>query len=100
MPRYVSLKFDKVYARGGPGEDYDMKWVYHVKGLPLQVVAETQEWRRVCDADGSLSWVHRRTPDARRTVMRPQAPPVAMLPGAQAAATASAGASKTCSSAA
>ncbi len=78
VPRYVSLKFDKVNARGGPGDDYDLKWVYHVKGLPLQVVAETDEWRRVCDAQGSLSWVHRRTTDARRTVMRTAAEPLAM----------------------
>ena len=72
VPRYVSLKFDKVNARAGPGDDYDLKWVYHAKGLPLQVVAETEEWRRVCDSDGALSWVHRRTTDARRTVMRIQ----------------------------
>ncbi len=78
VPRYVSLKFDKVNARGGPGDDYDLKWVYRVKGLPLQVVAETEEWRRVCDADGSLSWVHRRTTDARRTVMRIQSQPLAL----------------------
>jgi SH3-like domain-containing protein len=73
VPRYVSLKFDKVNARAGQGDDYDLKWVYHAKGLPLQVVAETEEWRRVCDAQGSLSWVHRRTTDGRRTVLRNQA---------------------------
>jgi SH3-like domain-containing protein len=73
VPRYVSLKFDKVNARAGPGDDYDLKWIYRVKGLPLQVVAETDEWRRVCDAQGAMSWVHRRTTDGRRTVMRTQA---------------------------
>ena len=78
VPRYVSLKFDKVNARGGPGDDYDLKWVYRVRGLPLQVVAETEEWRRVCDAQGSLSWVHRRTTDARRSVMRTQAQDLAL----------------------
>ena len=78
VPRYVSLKFDKVNARGGPGDDYPLKWVYRVKGLPLQVVAETDEWRRVCDSDGSMSWVHRRTTDARRTVMRLQAQDLAL----------------------
>ena len=81
VPRYVSLKFDKVNARGGPGDDYDLKWIYRVKGLPLQVVAETDEWRRVCDAQGSLSWVHRRTTDARRTVMRTQAQDLALRAG-------------------
>ena len=32
--------------------------------------AETAEWRRVCDPDGTLSWVHKRTTDGARTVMR------------------------------
>ncbi len=78
MPRYVSTKFDKVNARVGPGDDYAVKWVYRVKGLPLQVVAETEEWRRVCDSDGSLSWVRGRTTDARRTVMRTQSQDLAL----------------------
>ncbi len=78
VPRYVSTKFDKVNARVGPGDDYAVKWVYRVKGLPLQVVAETDEWRRVCDSDGSLSWVRGRTTDARRTVMRAQAQDLAL----------------------
>ena len=69
VPRYVSLKFDQVNARSGPGDDHRLLWVYHARGLPLQVVAETAEWRRVCDADGALSWVNRRTTDGRRTVM-------------------------------
>ena len=69
VPRYVSLKFDRVNARAGPGDDHRLLWVYKVKGLPVQVVAETSEWRRVCDPEGSLVWVHKRTTDGRRTVM-------------------------------
>src|SRR6185437_5073069 len=48
VPRYVSLKFDKVNARSGPGDDHRLLFVYRVRGLPLQVIAETSEWRRVC----------------------------------------------------
>jgi SH3-like domain-containing protein len=69
VPRYVSLKFDKVNARAGPGDDHRLLWVYRVRGLPLQVVAETSEWRRVCDPDGGLAWVHKRTTDGRRMTM-------------------------------
>ena len=69
MPRYVSLKFDKVNARAGPGDDHRLLWVYRVRGLPLQVVAETAEWRRVCDPDGELAWVHKRTTDGRRMAL-------------------------------
>jgi SH3-like domain-containing protein len=79
VPRYVSLKFDKVNARSGPGDDHRLLWVYHVRGLPVQVVAESNEWRRICDPDGSLSWVHERTTDGHRTVMRTQAGPAPIL---------------------
>ena len=73
VPRYVSLKFDVVNARSGPSDDHRLLWVYRVKGLPVQVVAEMGEWRRICDPDGSLSWVHERTTDGHRTVIRTQA---------------------------
>lgn len=73
VPRYVSLKFDRVYARAGPGEDHRLLWVYRVKGLPVQVVAENSEWRRICDPQGGMAWVHKRLTDGRRSVLRTQA---------------------------
>src|ERR1700761_8437319 len=75
VPRYVSLKFDKVNARSGPGDDHRLLWIYRVRSLPVQVVAETAEWRRVCDPEGQLVWVHKRTTDGRRTAMNMQAAP-------------------------
>jgi SH3-like domain-containing protein len=90
VPRYVSLKFDRVNARAGPGDDHRLLWVYTVKGLPVQVVAETSEWRRVCDPQGSLVWVHKRTTDGRRTVMNTKEERVTLFrrprPDARAAA--------------
>jgi SH3-like domain-containing protein len=70
VPRYVSLKFDPVNARAGPSDDHRLLWVYHARGMPVQVIAETVEWRRICDPDGQVSWVHKRTTDGRRTVMQ------------------------------
>lgn len=70
VPRYVSLKFGEVNARNGPGEDHRILWVYRAKGLPVQVVAETREWRKVCDPDGQTAWVRSRVTDGRRSVMR------------------------------
>jgi SH3-like domain-containing protein len=65
-----------VNARAGPGDDHRLVWVYHTRGLPLQVVAETSEWRRVCDPEGGVAWVHKRVTDGRRSVInttnRPQ----------------------------
>nr|WP_226999995.1 SH3 domain-containing protein [Phenylobacterium soli] len=79
VPRYVSLKFDRVNARAGPGDDHRLLWVYTVKGLPVQVVAETSEWRRVCDPQGGLVWVHKRTTDGRRMVMNTREARVTLL---------------------
>jgi SH3-like domain-containing protein len=78
VPRYVSLKFDKVNARAAPADDSRLLWVYGVRGLPVQVVAETPEWRRICDPEGKLAWVHRRTTDGRRMVMRLKPEPLQM----------------------
>ena len=90
VPRFVSLKFDKVNARAGPGDDHRLLWVYRVRGLPLQVVAETSEWRRVCDPQGQTVWIHKRTVDGRRTVMNTNARAVELFskpkPAAKAAA--------------
>jgi SH3-like domain-containing protein len=84
VPRYVSLKFAEVNARAGPGDDSRLLWVYRAKGLPVQVVAETDEWRRICDPEGGLAWVHKRTTDGRRTVMRLSPAPLALRDGARA----------------
>lgn len=78
VPRYLSLKFDKVNARSGPGDDHRVLWVYRVRGLPVQIVAETQEWRRICDPEGGVAWVHRRVIDGKRTVMSLGAEPIAL----------------------
>ena len=78
VPRYVSLKFDEVNARAGPSEEHRILWVYRVRGLPVQVVAENTEWRRICDPEHGLAWVHKRATDGRRMVLRAQASPLPM----------------------
>jgi SH3-like domain-containing protein len=87
VPRYVSLKFAEVNARSAPADDSRLLWVYRVRGLPVQVVAETNEWRRICDPEGGLAWVHKRTTDGRRMVMRLKPEPLPLLaaskPGAR-----------------
>ena len=57
-PYFASIKSDKIYMRVGPGEDYEIKWVYHRKGLPVQVLGSYDAWRRVKDMDGETGWIH------------------------------------------
>lgn len=68
VPRWLSLKSSEVRARYGPGLDYRILWEYRASGLPVQVIAETREWRKICDPEGAVAWVHRSVVSSRRSV--------------------------------
>ena len=78
VPRWLSLKRGEVYGRKGPGKDYPTVFTYHARGLPVQVVDETSEWRKVCDPDGGVVWVASAMVDGRRTVMAQGQAPLAL----------------------
>ncbi len=61
LPRFVSLATDLVNLRVGPGLQYPVKWVYHRRGLPLEVLREFDVWRLVKDPWGAKGWVHEAT---------------------------------------
>jgi len=58
VPRYVSLKSDHVNVRAGPTKDNDVAWVYTRSGLPVEITAEFENWRRVRDSEGAEGWVY------------------------------------------
>lgn len=68
VPRFVTLKFAEVRGRIGPSTGHPVRWEYSRPGLPVEIVAETADWRRVRDPDGEESWMHRRTLTGRRAV--------------------------------
>lgn len=68
-PRFVSLRSDLVNMREGPSTEHGVKWVYHRKGLPMQVLAEYDVWRRVRDMDGEVGWIHVSLLTNERTVV-------------------------------
>lgn len=67
LPRFVSLKSDKVNVRGGPTKDHDVAWVYTRTGLPVEIVAEYENWRRIRDWEGAEGWVYHSLLSGRRT---------------------------------
>ena len=69
LPRYVSLKSDKVNLRTGPGVDYPTTWVYRRAGLPLEVFDEFQNWRHVRDSEGTEGWIYSSLLSGRRTAL-------------------------------
>jgi SH3-like domain-containing protein len=58
VPRFVSLKADRVTVRGGPDKAHDVAWIYTRVGWPVEITAEFENWRRIRDSDGSEGWVY------------------------------------------
>jgi SH3-like domain-containing protein len=69
IPRFVSLKSDKVNVRKGPSTDQAIVWVFSRAGLPVEVIAESDNWRRVRDSEGADGWVFHSLLSARRTAL-------------------------------
>jgi len=69
VPRFVSLKSDRVNLRNGPGTDYPTGWVYRRAGLPLEIVKEFESWRQVRDSEGATGWVLQSFLSGRRTAL-------------------------------
>jgi SH3-like domain-containing protein len=67
VPRFVSLKADKVNMHIGPAKTYEVRWVYQRAGLPVEITAEFENWRRIRDSDGAEGWVYHSLLSGRRT---------------------------------
>jgi SH3-like domain-containing protein len=67
-PHFASLSSDKVYMREGPTYAHRVLWIYHRKGLPVEVLASFDVWRRVEDPHGTVGWVHGSMVSDHRTV--------------------------------
>lgn len=69
LPRFVSLRADEVNVRTGPGTRYPIQWVYHKRGLPVEIIEEFDNWRKIRDVEGTTGWVHNGLVDATRNVI-------------------------------
>jgi SH3-like domain-containing protein len=78
LPRFVSLKSDKVNLRKGPGTRYPIAWVLQREGLPVEVLREFHTWRLVRMADGTKGWIHQALLSGRRTFMITGRAPVSL----------------------
>ncbi|MDI6025565.1 SH3 domain-containing protein [Corticibacterium sp. UT-5YL-CI-8] len=69
LPRFVSLKSGRVNSRIGPGLGYSVDWMYMKSGLPMEIIQEYDNWRRVRDADGSEGWINQSLLSGKRTAI-------------------------------
>jgi SH3-like domain-containing protein len=66
LPRFVTLRSNEINLRTGPGSNYPIVWIYQRRGMPVEVVAEFESWRKIRDWQGTVGWVHQSMLDGRR----------------------------------
>jgi SH3-like domain-containing protein len=69
LPRFVSLKPERVNVHGGPTRDHEVTFVYTRSGLPVEITAESDNWRRIRDWEGSEGWVYHSLLSGKRTAV-------------------------------
>jgi SH3-like domain-containing protein len=69
VPRFVSLHSPKVNVRTGPGVRYPVEWVLVHRGIPVEIIAEFEHWRKIRDWQGTEGWVHQSMLSGTRTAV-------------------------------
>lgn len=69
LPRFASLRSDEVNMRTGPGTRYPIEWVFKKAGVPVEIIAEYEIWRRVRDPEGTEGWMHKSALSGKRTAI-------------------------------
>lgn len=76
LPRFASLRSNKVNLHVGPGSGSPTEWTFQRQGLPIEIIAEFDTWRQIRYLDGTVGWVHKSLLAGKRTavVINKQAP--------------------------
>ncbi|MBL8806325.1 MAG: SH3 domain-containing protein [Rhodospirillales bacterium] len=69
IPRFVTLRSEEVNLRAGPGVRYPVEWVFVRRQMPVEILQEFENWRRIRDVDGTEGWVHQSMLTGRRAVI-------------------------------
>lgn len=59
LPRHGALRSSKINLHVGPGQQYPVDWVLVCKNLPVMIMNEFGQWRRIRLFDGTTGWVHK-----------------------------------------
>ena len=74
LPRFASLRSDEVNVRTGPATRYPIDWVFKRKAMPVEIVAEFENWRKIRDWQGASGWVHQSLLSGKRSFIVPAKP--------------------------
>jgi SH3-like domain-containing protein len=69
VPHFATLRAEKVALRSGPSTDYPIEWLYVRKGLPVEILAGFDIWRKVRDSEGTEGWIQQGLLSGSRNVL-------------------------------
>ena len=69
VPRFVTIKSETANMRTGPGKRYPIKWEITRKGIPVEVISEFEQWRKIRDFQGEEGWVFQTMLSGARAVV-------------------------------
>ena len=55
---FLSLKNNEVNLRIGPSFEHPIKLIYKKKYLPLIIVDQSENWRKINDFENNSGWIH------------------------------------------
>ena len=59
LPRYVSLKSNDSNLRVGPSASYPIRLKYVIANIPIEIIEEYKDWRKINDYEGNIGWLHK-----------------------------------------
>ena len=69
VPRFASVKSSPANVRRGPSREHEILWVYRQASVPVEIIAEHRDWRRIRDWDGDEGWIYHPLLSSRRSVI-------------------------------
>ena len=62
VPRFVSLDSNEINVRHGDNTGRPINWIYiNLRGLPVEIIQESDNWRKIRDFKNNIGWINLRT---------------------------------------
>tara|TARA_Y100001970_G_scaffold283507_1_gene398792 strand:- start:16179 stop:16730 length:552 start_codon:yes stop_codon:yes gene_type:complete len=69
LPRFVSLKSNDVNLRVGPSINYPIELKYIQINMPIEIIDEFDNWRKIRDHQDNIGWLHKSLIKGNRFVL-------------------------------
>ena len=66
---FASLRAEETNVRSGPGQNYPIKFTFKLRGIPVRVISEYDNWNEIEDFNGQSGWVTQSLLTKKRMLM-------------------------------